>query len=73
MPMNKAYLPTPSSTVNGFKLVFGDVTTEIQSVAGNGTEEIDADAPVYDLTGRRVENLQKGGIYIRGGRKFFVK
>lgn len=73
LPMNKAYLPTPSSGVNGFKLVFGDVTTEIQSVAGNGTEEIDADAPVYDLTGRRVANMQKGGIYIRSGRKFFVK
>lgn len=73
LPMNKAYLPTPSSGVNGFKLVFGDVTTEIQSVAGNGTEQTDADAPVYDLTGRRVENLQKGGIYIRSGRKFFVK
>lgn len=73
LPMNKAYLPTPSSTVNGFKLVFGDVTTEIQSVKDNGTEEIDADAPVYDLTGRRVANMQKGGIYIRGGRKFFVK
>lgn len=73
LPMNKAYLPTPSSGVNGFKLVFGDVTTEIQSVREGSADDLNANAPVYDLTGRRVANMQKGGIYIRGGRKFFVK
>lgn len=73
LPMNKAYLPTPSSGVNGFKLVFGDVTTDIQSVREGSADDLNASAPVYDLTGRRVANMQKGGIYIRGGRKFFVK
>ena len=30
------------------------------------------DQSVYDLTGRRVENPQKSGIYLRGGRKMVV-
>ena len=33
----------------------------------------DADAPVYDLMGRRVDSPQPGQIYIRAGKKFTVK
>lgn len=33
----------------------------------------DADAPVYDLMGRRVSQPTQKGIYIRGGKKFLVK
>lgn len=32
-----------------------------------------AAAPIYDLTGRRVNNTLKGGIYIQNGKKFIVK
>ena len=31
------------------------------------------DAPVYDLTGRRVEVMKQGGMYIRGGKKFICR
>ena len=36
------------------------------------TTEDDADAPIYDLQGRRVKNATKG-IYIKNGKIFFVK
>ena len=39
-------------------------------------EEIDCDKEnvvIYDLQGRKVENITKGGIYIVGGRKVLVK
>lgn len=32
-----------------------------------------SDAPVYDLTGRRVMQTVKGGVYIQNGKKFIVK
>lgn len=31
------------------------------------------DAPVYDLTGRRVMQTIKGGVYVQNGKKFIVK
>ena len=36
-------------------------------------ESSDANAPVYDMFGRRVTNLIPGVIYIRGGKKFIAK
>lgn len=36
-------------------------------------ESKDANAPVYDMFGRRVTNLIPGVIYIRGGKKFIAK
>ena len=36
-------------------------------------ESNDADAPVYDLMGRRVTQMKAGNIYIRGGKKFIAK
>ena len=30
-------------------------------------------APVYDLTGRRVVRTVKGGLYIKGGNKFIAR
>ena len=32
-----------------------------------------SNAPVYDLTGRRVMQTVKGGVYIQNGKKFIVK
>ena len=64
----KAYLPktTESKTL---RFNFGGNTTAIESVL-NG---VDANAPIYDLSGRRVNNAVKGGIYIQNGKKFIVK
>ncbi len=65
---HKAYwhIPATSQTA-GFR--FGGNTTAIESVL-NG---VDANAPIYDLSGRRVNNAVKGGIYIQNGKKFIVK
>lgn len=67
--MNKAYLVVPEGNSFVLRMRFGD-TTGLAPVA---TPDTDADAPVYDLSGRRVVNPAKGGLYIRGGKKFIVK
>ena len=36
-------------------------------------EENNANAPIYDLSGRRVKELQPGKIYVRKGKKFIAK
>ena len=72
LPMNRAYLHL---TENPFSLgtlhmnFGGSTTTAIQ-----GTENAQQfNAPIYDLSGRRVQQLQKGGIYVQSGKKFIVK
>lgn len=68
---HKAYLYVPNtSAASAFKFRFEDGTTAIESVLNNGA---DANAPIYDLSGRRVNNAVKGGIYIQNGKKFIVK
>ncbi len=65
---HKAYLYVPSaSSVKAFLFEDGE-TTAIETVE---TEK--ANAPIYDLSGRRVVNTVKGGIYIQNGKKFIVK
>lgn len=64
----KAYLPKTTETKT-LRFNFGGETTAIESVL-NG---VDANAPIYDLSGRRVNNAVKGGIYIQNGKKFIVK
>ena len=44
------------------------VTTEIESVAVETENTV-----IYDLTGRRVENIANAGIYIVNGKKILVK
>lgn len=34
---------------------------------------LDEDAATYDLSGRRVKTLKKGGAYIKNGQKFIIK
>ena len=64
----KSYLPK-TVKANALRFNFGGNTTAIESVL-NG---VDANAPIYDLSGRRVMNAVKGGIYIQNGKKFIVK
>ena len=66
---NKAYLPVADAPQATLRFNFGG-TTAIESVLNNG---VDANAPIYDLSGRRVMNAVKGGIYIQNGKKFIVK
>lgn len=52
----------------------GDYTTNVVKVnAATGIEGVEgAQAPLFDLQGRRVQKAGKG-LYIQGGKKFMVK
>mgnify|MGYP002519365264 CR=1 FL=1 len=65
---NKAYLPIVNPGVNALRFNFGGEATAIDAV-----EVENANAPIYDLSGRRVLSTVKGGIYIQNGKKFIVK
>lgn len=69
---NKAYLPasalTPAQQTAAFYGFDWNGTTGVEKVEiGNEKSEI------YDLTGRRVEEITEPGIYIVGGKKVLVK
>lgn len=68
---NRAFLTADAVTgeaTNGLRLEFGGATTGIVA-----TETLNnANAPIYDLSGRRVANPVKG-IYVKGGKKIYVK
>lgn len=64
---NKAYLNITSGG-EAIKMVFADNnTTGIHTAA---SVEANANAPIFDLSGRRVANAVKGGVYIQNGKKF---
>ena len=66
---NKTYLQLDGTAgTSALRLVLDETVTGINGVA---TEKVDA--PIYDLSGRRVLNTVKGGIYIQNGKKFIVK
>ena len=67
IPLGKAvYMAPQGSAVKS--LNFGTTTVGISEVA----PQTAADAPLYDLSGRRVASPVRG-IYVRGGRKVVVK
>ena len=63
---NKAYLVVPGGNAQALNFNFGN-TTGIQNAAVEG---VNANAPLFDLSGRRVVKAVKGGIYIQNGKKF---
>ena len=65
----KAYLPATVGSAQVLRFNFGGNTTAIESVVAPA---FDANAPIYDLSGRRVNAATKG-IYIQNGKKFIVK
>ena len=66
--MNKAYL-TLASAEHAISMNFGGNVTGINQIV-NAEQN---NAPVYDLTGRRVVRTVKGGLYIKGGNKFIAR
>ena len=69
---NKAYLPASAvpaaaQASNGFR--FGEGTTGVDEITENRVQS----TVIYDLTGRKVENITAPGIYIVGGKKVLVK
>ena len=66
---NKAYLKVAPGAALSASLRFDfDGTTGIEEVEIRNEKE-----EIYDLTGRRVNEITKAGIYIIGGRKVLVK
>ncbi len=66
IPANKAYLEANQLASKAIAMNFGDNTTSI----GNATVVANENAPIYDLSGRRVAKTVKGGVYIQNGKKF---
>ena len=63
----KAYLPKTNNAAQTLRFNFGE-TTGIEGVI----EGTNANAVIFDLSGRRVAKMQKG-IYIVNGKKVYVK
>lgn len=65
---NKAYLVVPAAAgAQALNFNSGNNITGIQNAAVEG---VNANVPLFDLSGRRVVKAVKGGIYIQNGKKF---
>lgn len=67
IPANRAFFADAEGSA--IALNFGNVTAVNNVVAGN----VNANAPIFDLSGRRVVKAVKGGLYIQNGKKYIVK
>ena len=72
LPANRAYLNKPAQeAVNAVAMNFGNGTvTNINTAISAQSAD---NAPIYDLSGRRVQRTVKGSLYIKGGRKFMAQ
>lgn len=71
LSQGKAYLKLNGSpTSNRLVMRFNGVETSIENLLPALCGEQGA---VYDLSGRRVNTVQKGGVYIQNGKKFIYK
>lgn len=64
---NKAYVEKTAGA-SAVMINFGEVTGIENAVAPEA-----ANAPLYDLSGRRVVKAVKGGLYIQNGKKFLAR
>lgn len=67
IPANKAYLNASALSASAIALNFNGITTGVNTVV---LGENGVNAPVFDLSGRRVVAPVKGGVYIQNGKKF---
>lgn len=67
IPANKAYLNASALSAAAIALNFNGTTTGVNTVV---LGENGVNAPVFDLSGRRVAAPVKGGVYIQNGKKF---
>ena len=62
-------VPATAQGAASLSFRFGEGTTGISEVKGeSGNVKV-----IFDLTGRRVENITAPGIYVVGGKKVLVK
>lgn len=66
IPANKAYINANALSASAIALNFGNTVTGINAATINNGEN---NAPIYDLSGRRVWAPVKGGLYIQNGKK----
>lgn len=66
IPANKAYINASAVAGSAIALNFGNTVTGINAATINNGEN---NAPIYDLSGRRVWAPVKGGLYIQNGKK----
>ncbi|WP_337487130.1 hypothetical protein [Prevotellamassilia timonensis] len=66
IPANKAYINASEISNQAIALNFGNTVTGINAATINNGEN---NAPIYDLSGRRVWAPVKGGLYIQNGKK----
>jgi Tfp pilus assembly major pilin PilA len=76
---NKAYFVLPASdpaTASSIRIQFGEDTDEpgnVTAIERIETEAAPAARVIYDLSGRRLTDMSKPGLYIVNGRKMLVK
>lgn len=68
IPANRAYLVISGATARGF-IGFGDD----DATAIDAVKAINDDAPLYELSGRRVTGQPQKGIYVKNGKKMIIK
>lgn len=69
---NRAYIKLDNSASQSIAMNFdGNIVSSIESVNTNNATM--NNAPVFDLTGRRVMKMVKGNLYIQNGRKFIAQ
>lgn len=68
LPANRAYL----NKVEGLMAVMLNHSGNTTAI-GNVQNSLPANAPVYNLSGRRVTKMVKGGLYLQNGRKFIAQ
>lgn len=66
IPANKGYIDASEVSGSAIALNFGNTVTGINAATINNGEN---NAPIYDLSGRRVWAPVKGGLYIQNGKK----
>lgn len=73
IPANRAFLHFTTAPTSAFYIDFDATTTGIDTLLPAAETELDKNAPVYDLSGRRIQGTLRTGIYLQNGRKFMVK
>ncbi len=68
---NKAFITESSANTTAAKLAIA-FNGQVSGIGAATMDADNADAPVYDLSGRRVMHAAKG-LYIKGGKKILVK
>ena len=68
---NRAFVKIDNSASQSIAMNFNGTVSSIESVNTNNTTM--NNAPVYDLTGRRVMKMVKGNLYIQNGQKFIAQ